>query len=254
MTALADLQVRLQQFVLEGQPQARLDIGVGRLPVDLRLAVYFDAYRARLIEALETDYPALRGVVGSDAFRTLARGYLEAYHSRHYSIRWFGRQFPEWLARYRSEQPWLADLAAFEWAMGEAFDAADARPITVADMAAVPVERWPQLRFDFHPSQRLLTLTWDAPSLWRAATTGASLPPPAQLSSAWVHWRADLTLLYRSMPVAEAAALTALRAGGSFADACAALSAHVALDEVALLAASFLKTWLDEGQVCALRD
>ncbi len=79
-STLPDLQGRFHQFVVAGDDTFRHDIvDDGRVDVDVRLAVYYDGYRLRLIEALETDFVALKAYLGEDKFDDMARAYIDAH-------------------------------------------------------------------------------------------------------------------------------------------------------------------------------
>ncbi len=99
------------------------------------LDVYREGYALRLIEVLTTDYPGLIAMVGSASFDDMARPYVAAHPSRHPSVRWFGRSLTDFLestAPY-NRSPAAAEMAHFEWELGEAWDAPDMDAL-VADM------------------------------------------------------------------------------------------------------------------------
>lgn len=255
MSALAGLQGRLQRAVLEDRPQLAEAVAGGTLPPEQRVGIYARAYRSRLLEALEGDYPALRALLGAQDYARLALAYVEATPPDHHSIRWYGRRLPAFLAGCEPDRPWLAALAAFEWTMGETFDAAEAEPLAAGALEGVPAERWPQARLEFHPSLRSLALPAEVPALWRAALAGQLSPerPSAQAPPVpWLLWRREGTPLYRSAGPEEHAMLEALRAGGALAEGCEALAGHLAEAQVPLRAATLLRTWIEEGLVSAL--
>ena len=112
--------------------------------------------------------------------------------------------------------PVLAELARWEWAMTEVFDAADAAPLTHAALARCPPGQWAQLRFRWHPSVRRLDLSWNVPQLWQALTDASERPGRTCSAAplAWLLWREELATYFRSLPPAEAAVLDAARAAG----------------------------------------
>src|SRR5262245_3775745 len=86
------------------------------------LGVYRDAYVLRLLEALETNHPALKRMLGDPDFDRLGRAYIARHPSRHFSIRWFGSELaafagatPPW-----AERPAVIELIRFEWALSTA--------------------------------------------------------------------------------------------------------------------------------------
>ncbi|MGH8475636.1 MAG: DNA-binding domain-containing protein [Methylococcales bacterium] len=243
---------------------AILDAGAGAPPfiVDSpevsaaeRFAVYAEAYRQRLIEALATDYTGIRELLGDEAFDRMARAYAQACPSGHFSIRWFGARLPWFLATNPAyeKQPELAELARFEWALSEAFDAAESPLLTRAQLAALEHFSWPDLKLRFHASVRIVDLIYNTPSRWQALTRKEKPPDlgkePESLT--WVVWRQDLKLLFRSLTKPEACALKAFKQGLSFAEVCESLCEWLDDGRVALSAAGYLQSWLHAGWIAA---
>jgi hypothetical protein len=113
-----------------------------------RLAIYGDAYRARLVECLADDYPALKYAVGDDAFEALCLRYIARHPSTSPNLNTFGRHMAAFC--HDEERPGLhfeGDLAALEWAMVEVLHAAAAEKLDLATLAGVPAQRWAGARF-----------------------------------------------------------------------------------------------------------
>jgi hypothetical protein len=161
MSTLAALQERFQKAVLLDDPTPGLFAAEGAA-LESGLAVYLQAYRARLTAALRDNYPVLQRALGDEAFDLLARAYLDEHPSHFRSIRWFGDSLAEFLAAAPEHlpHPALVDLARMDWAMRTAFDAADATLLGVGELVALPPEEWPQRHFKPVPSLQLLDLTW----------------------------------------------------------------------------------------------
>src|SRR5262249_9518821 len=62
-----------------------------------RLAVYAQAYIARIAGVLAADYPKLQAWLGPGAFAALVAPYLRAYPTRHPSLREAGAHLPAFL-------------------------------------------------------------------------------------------------------------------------------------------------------------
>jgi hypothetical protein len=255
---LPAIQQRFQAFLLEGARDIEGHvIGTERVPVATRLAIYGDAYRARLTEALASNYPALATLIGEADFNSLAASYIATHVSRWPSIRHYGGDLPQFLASaepYR-DAPLLAELAAWEWAMTEVFDAADQNALTVEALARFPPQQWDALQFEFHPAVRRLDLRWNAPQTWKAVTGGGQRPEPelAAREQPWILWRSGLQILYRSLGGDEAMAFDGLRAGATFGEICVALCGYTAEAEAPVRAATCLRGWTESGLIVALR-
>jgi len=251
---LFEVQHRLLAFLLEpGAEVPGFVLAVPNAEGADGLEIYSEAYRLRLIEALETDYPALHALLGDGGFADLGRAYLDAYPSNHFSIRWFGRHLSRFLteAAPYSAQPALGELAAFEWALSEAFDACDCPSMGFAQMAALRPDVWPTLRLVFHPSLRYLKLSHHVAAQWKALTQpNGTLPAETdERPVGWAVWRYDLTTFFRSLSAHEAGALEALLSGASLAETCESLCDWIEPGRVAVEIATLLQQWIREGWI-----
>ncbi|HKZ74682.1 MAG TPA: DNA-binding domain-containing protein [Steroidobacteraceae bacterium] len=253
MTSLGTLQEELQAYVLRGTTviAARV-VGTARVPAGTRLAIYGNAYRARLTDALASNYPALAKLAGAGGFAELAGDYIRAHDSHGPSIRWYGDRLAEFLAsdaRY-AEVPLLTELARWEWALSEAFDAADAQPLGAAALAAVAPERWASLCFVWHPSVRSLALSWNAPEICRSLKNDEERPAAEVLDvpRCWLVWRQALEVRFRSLDAGEAHAIDMSRAGGTFGEVCEML-ATLDAPRAAARASAWLREWVDTGLI-----
>jgi len=258
MTRLAHVQKDFQSFLLRAQASVEAHVvGTERVGVATRLGIYGNGYRLRLIEALQSNYPVLAKLLGEADFETLATEYVRAHDSRFFSVRYYGDRLAEFLARdpnYTSA-PILAELARWEWAMTEVFDAADAEPINGEALARVAADAWAQLRFSWHPAMRRLDLVWNAPQIWKALS-GDSCRPEASLQAQpvhWLLWRQELSTYFRSLAPAEAALLDAARDGQTFGELCVLLCAYCEEQQAPAQAASFLRAWLGSGLIITAR-
>jgi hypothetical protein len=256
MTALQDLQRDFIAYLRE-QPNGFLPrVSDGRrAAAPALLGIYRHAYAARLEESLGNDFPKLRSLLGAERFGRLVRDYLRACPSRTNSVRWVGDRLAEFLRRSPiwSGEPILADMADFEWALAGAFDAADAAPAGADDFALVPGPAWPSLRFDLHPSARIVMLSTDAPSVWLAIDRGDPPRPAPPETGTWLVWRIDLEVKFRRLETDEAGALARLESGADFAILCEALAEAAGPDKAAYRAAELLRGWIDSGLIAGIR-
>lgn len=251
---LRALQARLQDYILHARAgiEAHIAAGTG-VDSQTRLAIYADAYRLRLAETLGHDFPALRRMLGEDEFAQVARCYIDAHPSKHFSVRWFGAGFADFLSRQSlGAQPELAaELARFEWALGLAFDAVDEVAVPVDAAAALPAAAWPTLRLRFLAAMQRLPLHWNAPQLWK--TDAPCAPERSAAPVHWLIWRQQLDTRFRSLPEDEAAALATAQEGGDFSELCERLCAFRSAETVPAYAAGLLKRWLHDGLISSLQ-
>jgi hypothetical protein len=258
MSKLAQLQQDFQAYVLHGAEPMKMEVvTTDRVPAEVRLNIYSTAYRLRLLEALETEYTALKAALGDEEFERLGLAYIDAYPSPYPNLRWFGGNLDAWL---KAVEPYsnnlvLSELATFEWAMGLAFDAPDAAVVTIEQIASVPGEQWPEMRFVPHPSLQRRELDSNAPLIWKSVAAEQEPPQPIyqDIPLTWIIWRHELKTYFRSLPVDEAWALSAMTTGASFAEICEDLCEWVDELLVAQHAASLLKEWVSQGLITQLR-
>jgi hypothetical protein len=257
--ALRDLQRDLQQHLLgleSSITQAIVDSPP--LPPIERLAIYKNAYRVRLIDALHETYPVLHGLLGDEMWVVLGDAYVSEFPSSFRSIRWFGRELAQFMTRVSpfDESPVLSEIADLEWTLSEVFDAEDAPAIDRSALAAVEPQAWGGLQFVFHPSLRQLEFLWNTAAVWKAMNND-EIPPQPQMAEApirWLLWRQNLQNYFRSMSPSEVVALEAALDGRCFEQICEDLGACLPADEVPAAAAGFLAAWADSGILIGLKS
>jgi hypothetical protein len=167
-----------------------------------RVAIYSRMYFSRLLECLETDYPALAHLAGERAFAKLARAYLLHHPSRHYSLNALGAHLPEFLAGpvRIAHRPMLQDVARLELLMTEVFDAPRSPVLKSQDLASIAPEAWATARPRLIDALRLATFDHRANAIVSAARQGEKLPDLARKKTwvavyrkEYVVWRMELT-------------------------------------------------------------
>ena len=260
MKHLAQLQHNFQHGLLARNPATVLPAitTAGRAAPETQLSVYSNAYHLRLREVLALDYPVLAAALGGEAFDVLADAYIEAHPSHGYSLRSFGTQ----LAAFLRDQPGyretavLAELASFEWQLGQAFDTLDDPVVTTDTIKQIPPEAWPGLQFVFHASVQRIDFLWNTPELWKAYK--ADMTPPEISENAalvpWLIWRQDLTVRFRSLENDEQSFFNAAQQGATFAEMCDVLSTSIPPEKIPLRAASILKHWISHGLISRINQ
>lgn len=137
-----------------------------------RLAVYANAYYARLIECFEEEFPAMAYALGEETFRAFAFEYLQHYPPGSYTLAKLAANFPRFLRETRpvddaqdtGAPKWtdfLIDLATLERTYSEAFDSPGAEGFSTLqpdEVADITPERWPDTRLLTVACLRLLEL------------------------------------------------------------------------------------------------
>ena len=248
----SELQAKFQAGILENDGKILASIADPRkTDRTTSFAVYYDAYRIRLAEFLSNDFPMLRSYLRSDAFGRLVGDYILSAPSRQRNARWYGARLPEFMqraARWRTKTAAI-DLARFERALSNAFDAADAPIISVDALSDICVEDWPRIAFEFHPSVELLDLARGTAEVFGSLANENEPPAIQHGEEAIVFWREVGQSSYRLVAEDERLALMEARQGKKFSDICALLSFQATDQDAAPVVAGFLSQWFSDGLV-----
>jgi hypothetical protein len=264
MSHLRDLQLRFQDYLINGSEAIEADIiSTENALAEHRLGTYYNAYRIRLIDSLAVDFSALEQYLGRESFENMTLDYLLRYPSTQPSMRWFGQHLPEYLRGYLAhsndaeDAEFVRELAQYEWLQTTVFDAADSPTLVqLEDMAQIAAEIWPVLTFEFKAALQWLDLYWNVPQIEHALDIGEPLPDRQrnEFPLRWLLWRRDFKTYWRSLEVHEAWALEQAVNGANFADICEGLLEWIDSEQVALTAAGFLKQWISDQLLIRLSD
>lgn len=250
---LAELQRDFLADMRGVAPDAALaHLARGGIPAATGIAIYRNAYAARLREALENDHPVLGRYLGDALWARMCDGYIAAHPSRVQSLRHYGESLPEHLADVEPfcASPQLAELARLERRLLDCFDAADADRADWRKLSAMPDADWPGLRLRFHPSVQYLQHAWNSIEIWNALKHDGEPPTAAPEISDWLLWRDDERITrFRSMAFDESLAMRHFLHGGDFAGACDALLETHSPEAVPGVAIALLRQWCDESLI-----
>lgn len=256
-TSLCNVQNNFQNYLLHGQIDIQPSIiGTEKVPVVTRLAIYRDAYQARLLESLASNYPALKTYLGFEEFQKIGCAYTNAHPSLYRSIRWFGNELTNYLTHYYDNQyPYLAELAEFEWKMTLAFDAADTDVVKLEQMAVIPADTWANMRFTPHPSLQRMNFFWNVSSIWQSIMAEEEPESPVRNSAPtpWILWRNDYINRFYALSDDESWAIDGMKRGLTFGELCEGLCSFVSEEEVGMRAATLLKNWIQSGLLSEIR-
>lgn len=146
---------------------------------ETRFAVYRNNVAYGLTRALATRFAVVERLVGAEFFGAMARVFIEAHPPCSPVLSRWGAEFAGFLERFPpvAALPYLPEVARLEWLRGEAYHAADARPVTAADLAAAAGAAG-GLRIGLHPSLRLFRSRFSAVTIWAAHQPGAGPSGP----------------------------------------------------------------------------
>jgi hypothetical protein len=204
--------------------------------------IYRDAYRGRLLGALEASFEHTRRWTGAEAFTAAACHYVLTTPPRAWTIDLYGAGFPDLLGTLFADDLEVAELAWLEWQMQCAFAAPDANELDALTLAAAghTDADWDRLGFDLAAGFASRPITTNAPELWTALAKGNDGIQARQTAGEHLLvWRSRLSPRFRVAGETEFLALQNLALGATLGD--------IAQGTEAPDLAGWLSQWLDEG-------
>jgi hypothetical protein len=229
-----------------------------------RLQIYRNNFGESLSAALSAVYPVVTQLVGEDYFRQLARACIAQHplHAGH--LHAFGGELPALLRELPSaaELPYLADVAALEWAWHEVYHEADTVPLDPALLQEVPPAQQMNVGLELAAAARLVSSPYPVLRIWQAHQPDANAAFEISLDEGGVDLlvlRRELEIEFVRLVAAEAVWLRELQRGATLAQATqsaldvqpsfalpATLGRHLALGTLAAL--SFAALPLDDEE------
>jgi len=232
MIALPDAQRLFFAALLDRErsaavlPLLRQDHGPGAAK---RLQIYRNNLFESLSDALRAVFPVLAQLVGDDFFRQLARRFIAAYPLRSAHLHGFGRELPALLSTVAADWPYLADVAALEWAWHEVYHEAEGASLRPQHLARLPAARHLDLRLTLVPAARLVASPYPVLRIWQGHQGDADPAFNVSLDDGGVGLlllRRGLEPAFVLLTVAEHVWLASLASGSTLAEATLAAFDH----------------------------
>jgi hypothetical protein len=225
MKRFADLQRDFAGAVLDTEVAvpALLSRKTGGVP-SRRFGVYRNNVYAGLIEVLSGRFPVVARLVGEEFFRAMARVYIEHEPPRSPVLLRYGVGFPGFVASFTpaASVPYLADVAALEWAWHAAYHAPDAAPLPLSELAGA-AERAEDAVLMLHPSLAVVRSPHPVVSIFEINAQHGEVPPTRFESGGEdaLVVRPYLDVELRRLPAGAAPFILALKGGESIGEAAA---------------------------------
>lgn len=160
-----DALTAFHRALIFGPASCPPDLFAGNVPAIVRgLKVHANNIAHARHVALEESYPRLLQLLGLEAFHDAAEKFLDQPQITDRSLDSLGEGFAQFL-----DDSAHRNLARAEWAWLEAFHAAEARALTLAELATLDPETLIRARLSLHPAVRWFPLEepyqlpWDHP-------------------------------------------------------------------------------------------
>jgi hypothetical protein len=166
---LAEVQAHVRDALVMGEGAALLPLLVGGRDPGRRLAVHQRHYRASLVSALLTKFPATAWLMGADYVEEVARVFACERPPAAPCIAEFGAAFPDFIASApgAGRAPYLRDFAMLEWHLGNTAVAIEEPALSLQVLANYPQDALPDLVLRLQPGVRYLAAGWPVDDLFR---------------------------------------------------------------------------------------
>jgi len=208
------------------------------LSAEERLAIYANAYYARLLECLRESFPVLTKTLSPNVFNDFAFDYLQSYPSKSYTLNRLGDHFGDFLDQTRPDRTpenpnpqtdwpdFLIDLARLEWNIEQVFDGpgAENKPILLTeDLQGLAPEEFAAARLVPNRSLKLLEFKFPVNAYYTAAkglkeTEEPPAPPNPGQQFLALH-RRDFIVRRTELSAAQHALLASLQSGSTITEA-----------------------------------
>jgi hypothetical protein len=187
-----------------------------------RFSVYRNNVYSSLIDVMQARFPVASRLVGDEFFRAMARVYVEQEPPRSAVLLRYGMSFPVFIAGFAPARsvPYLADIAALEWAWHAAYHAADATPVPLEELASVADHAGGAV-LKLHPSLGLVSSAYPIVSIFELHAETAEPPQTkleAQAEDALV-LRPHVEVEIRRLPAGAVTFIESIRDGASIGKA-----------------------------------
>jgi hypothetical protein len=243
------MPANVEQVIAPSQQQSSLE----------RLAIYAQAYFARLSECLRAEFPMTVEAIGEELFDEFAVEYLQRYPSQSYTLDHLGKSFAGFLAETRpqsddEDHAWLdflSDLARLEWNIAEVFDGPGAEQLPRLShdaLTTIPPECWSDIRLVPVPCLRIVEFAFPIDAYYRALRAKQE-PLPPQRAATWLAiTRRDYVVRHYPLSAAEATLLAQLVAGRPLGESIErAAPPDGDLDQFAAQLRGWFQHWSAEG-------
>jgi hypothetical protein len=187
-----------------------------------RFAIYRNNVCVGLVDALAERFPICLQLVGDEFFRAMAQCYVRERLPRTPMLFEYGDAFATFVSDFEParELPYLPDVARLEYAVGAAYHAADAAPLPLELIRALPLDRLESATAVLHPSMHVVASAYPIVSIWRRHMSDDEMTPvELEHSEEALVVRPELAINVSMLPCGGSAFVDALRNGRTFGEA-----------------------------------
>lgn len=217
-----------------------------------QLGIYAYAYKARLQNAVRSDYPCLLHALGTEKFDDLVTAFVDATPSQSYNLDFYPHAFWRFL-KTQSIDLWVQELAELEGAIAETFMGDGSEALTLQNLPPLTEETLGQMKFYLRTPHRLLHFTHDVEETVARFKRGETPASPSQKTTHLYIYRHNNEVQRRTLDKIEFYLLNAIEETDSFNTAIERAIKSAGCNETAIAASlgNWLSRWISEGFLAA---
>lgn len=229
-------------------PAASLVRPKQHMSAEEQIGIYAYAYKARLRQAVLSDYPCLLHVIGETTINNLVNAYVDATPSHSYNLDFYPHAFWRYLQK-RNDDIALRELAALEGAIAETFMGSGSEPLTPQNLPPLTEETLGQTKFTLRTPHRLLNFTHDVEETMANFKRGETPTPIAAKPTYLYVYRHNNEVQRRPLDEIEFHLLSAIQQTESFDAAIRQTMKSTGCTEETLAnnMPHYLSRWIGEG-------
>ncbi len=252
-TPLGEAQSRMQEAILRGEsmengPDDWIRAKERFTPAD-QLAVYINAYRARLQEVTAEDYPVLKHYLGDGIFDALMRDFVNSTHSEHFNIGRYAAHLPTFLTQHHAGDAFAQEMVMLENALSQLHDMEETIPLEPAHLAGMNAESLMEAVLAPRAALQLFASNYPVNDYYLSVKEGQSPAPPLPEKTYLAAFRHEDVVWRMQLADQEYHLLQKLFTGMPIGTALHALQTElgVAEDELASQLSAWFSRWMRNG-------
>jgi hypothetical protein len=173
MPALVEIQSGVRAAVVAGDVAQIESWLVGGGNGRMRFQIHRRHYETSLVDVLIGKFPATGWLTGTAFLTEAARRYVRQHPPDAPCIAEYGEEFPRFLSECPGAErvPYLREFAQLEWHVGRVAIAIDGPNLLFEEIAAIPADSLPDVRFTLQPGLHYLQASWPIDELMKLYLT-----------------------------------------------------------------------------------
>lgn len=224
-----------------------------------RLDIYAEAYFARLLESMKSDFQITARILGDISFQKLVSDYIKEYPSQTTNIGEIGRSFSKFVSTYQALEnaAFLESLIQMEWLLIESFYADDSSFIEPSNLTSLSDEDWESAEFRIAHSVQLLQSRWPLDQFWQLKDESIKLDSvafePLADAQEFLFVREGAEVLIEPMSAPEYVILQKLKTGASLIAALEEAQSEFSEDDIESQIMNWFNGWISRGIICDIK-